>query len=78
MARKTWPNALNRQLVKSQVGVYFASKIKYGFFSVGVYFLSKNKWGLFRVFFRNQLACSIVQFPCSIFFTENCNLGWSF
>ena len=34
MAREALPNAANAQLVKSQVGVYFLSKIKW-FFSVG-------------------------------------------
>ena len=52
MAREAWPNALNSQLFNSKVGVYFRGGLfPWGFISVGVYFLSKMKWGFFPWFF---------------------------
>ena len=58
MTREALPNALNAQLFNSKVGVYFRGGLfPWGFISVGVYFLSKMKWGFFPWGFFPQPIC---------------------
>ena len=67
MAREAGPNALNAQLSKVNWVFFFSwGSISVGFISVGVYFLSKMKWGFFLFFPQplQQYAKKVQRIKC--------------